>query len=680
MIELWKQSPFIRITPPFFLGIVVGTYYPKPSYLWITLMIWIFSFLIHRKKLWKQRHFYGLSLLSLMISLGMAFSSAQSPALQPMHYTIKSSDSIDGYFIQIEKIKKNDSHWKGVASIIAAREEIGTIQLVEGKINFYLEGDTQEIEIDDILFVKNTITPLNGPRHPGAFDYKAFSERKGIYGSLYGKKNKWFVVPGSIATSVTGVLSKFRDKQLKRLDEHALHESEKGIIAALVLGKSDDLDPNVMSGYSSTGVIHVLAVSGMHVALVYMILEPLFKKLLPGRRWRWWRFLIPFFILWFYAALTGFSPSVLRSAVMFTLFLISEQFDESNHSLNTLFASAFLLCTVDTSFLFDIGFLLSYLAVGGIMVMQQPLKALWRPRHYLLLHLREMIAVSIAAQLLTLPLSLWLFGQFPTYFLLANLLVIPLSTVVLYAGLAFFLLGFFSPVAHLSINIANTFVQWMNLIIAWIAEWPYALIQSIHVDFTQMVLLFMLLFLLWQLFFRKKKYGWYFLPVIFLFTALQMPSDHGPNIMISQIRKEILIATGNGDQAVIYRTPTDSSREMLPAKDMERGLQGWCKEHRYIQSTTYTLNENESITWQLGNNNVSAFVANHASLPISCPDILILPAHLAKKKLKIPSSTSSPQFVVLGGYWSDKKIAFLQKRLKIPLERIILLRNGDFIL
>lgn len=690
MTEIWKQSPFIRITPFFFLGIGLGYFISKNSsylgdamlisFLSVLFVSFFISILIHKKKLWKYRQFYGLSILYNMFLCGACFSLFHSPLYQSNHYIHTDHSSNDGYILRILEIKQNDKSVKGVAQLLASVDSTFKTKPLSGKVSFFIPTDSCYMKIDDVLFAKTTISSLSPPRHPGAFDYAAFSERKGIYGSIYIKNNDWLLLPELKTSSPYGTLSSFRDQQLSRLDEYRIHDNEKAIIAALVLGKTDDLNQDVMQGYSATGVIHVLAVSGLHVALVYMILAPIFKRIMPGKRFRWWRFFIPFSILWFYAALTGFSPSVLRSAVMFTLFLISEQFDESNHSLNTLFASALILAVYQPMYVFDIGFLLSYLAVGGIMTMQKKLQLLWKPRNAFLIYIKDMICVSIAAQLLTLPFTLWLFGQFPTYFLIANLLIIPLSTVVLYAGLAFFLLGFVSPMDDISLNISITFIQWMNKIIQVISSWPSALIKNIHVDISQMIILFFLLFLSWQLLFRRKKYTLFFLPSFIFLSFISFEQRNSPTCVISQVKKDIAIAFGNGDQLKVHYFSIDSVSSSQKEQQLECYFSGWMKERDYSHFSSIQLIPADLITCRSGQRKLSICVLQNPIFSDHFFNIVILPDHLSKKKLSIPKGTPSPDFLVLGGFWSEKKRMFLQKKLKIPIENIIFLRNGDFVL
>jgi competence protein ComEC len=206
------------------------------------------------------------------------------------------------------------------------------------------------------------------------------------------------------------------------------------VAEALLLGIKDDLDDSVSDAYSTSGTLHVLAVSGLHVALIFAILGKILHGLYSVRFGSITALSIQIGATWFYAVLSGFSPSIIRAAVMLSLISIGKNMKRRPSSGNMLLASAFFILIADPDSLFDLGFQLSYLAVTGIIYLAEPIENLILVKYRLLSLLWESASVTIAAQLFTTPLILYHFGRFPIYFLLANLTIVPWSSLILYAG------------------------------------------------------------------------------------------------------------------------------------------------------------------------------------------------------------------------------------------------------
>jgi competence protein ComEC len=211
-----------------------------------------------------------------------------------------------------------------------------------------------------------------------------------------------------------------------------------------------------------------------------MLLKPIFSWMFGKRRARYLRWLIPTALLWFYAALTGFSPSVLRAALMFSCFIVAETFGRSNNIYNTMSASVVVLVVCDPMVIYSMGFVLSYLAVLGIVVIQPRIHAWFYFSPIILRKAWELTSVSIAAQIATLPVTLYLFHQFPTWFIITNLLVIPLSTLVLYVALLFFAFQWWIAGSAFIGGVLGLLTRIMNDVMEASSHWPAALIDEVY--------------------------------------------------------------------------------------------------------------------------------------------------------------------------------------------------------
>jgi competence protein ComEC len=272
------------------------------------------------------------------------------------------------------------------------------------------------------------------------------------------------------------------------IDQYVRRPESKQIALALLLGQKESLSKEVKQAYSATGTQHILAVSGLHVGIIYSILLlPLtfFKQ--KGHVLQKSYLIFVLGLIWIYALMTGFSPSVVRAVVMFSLVTLGQMRKRKPSIWNILAFSALLLLVLDPDIQTDLGFQLSYLAVAGIVGLQPILLRMWAPSNRVLDYFWQMATVTLAAQLITSPLTLHYFHSFPTYFLVANLLIVPLSYVILCVGVPFLLLAWI-PIVGSVLGASVDFLLFIqNEITYTLQELPAALWKGIHLSFVGMV-------------------------------------------------------------------------------------------------------------------------------------------------------------------------------------------------
>jgi competence protein ComEC len=298
-------------------------------------------------------------------------------------------------------------------------------------------------------------------------------------------------------------------------------------------------------------------VSGMHVALVYIVLLKLLAPLGKRKSGKWISVIIQLLFLWFYATLTGLCPSVLRSVTMLSVVIAGRAFNKNAHILNSLAASALILLLFNPLLLFDVGFQLSYLAVGGIVTLQPELEKLWIPESWLVKQIWILVSVTLVAQLFTFPLGLYYFKQFPAYFLLSNLVVIPLSTITIYAGLFFLLI---SPVSFIAKPVSVLFLFLVNLLnksVVGIEHLPYSVIRSAKWHLSELIFLYsFIVATLIYLVQKNKKYLQFGLSLFFIFLLLiacnRNGSFHKKQIVIFDLDHSSAIAVMNGEDHILF--------------------------------------------------------------------------------------------------------------------------------
>lgn len=308
---------------------------------------------------------------------------------------------------------------------------------------------TKRLRTGDMIVGYGRVTPIVSDENPGAFNAVNYYRAKGIHQQCL--LTDHLLILGNYPTWRNKV-EHFREK-LSAIFDKQLSVRESGLAKALLLGDASAVDATGKATFSATGAIHLLAVSGMHVSLLAQVLV-LFFSLFHRIVKRNLSQLLCIGLLGYFAVLTGLSPSVVRSVLMFSLLQMAQLFGEKNNNNHSLLLCAFLMLVFDPPCLFDIGFQLSFLAVFGIYNFQKPLETLIKPNRKIPRFLWSNLCISIAAQALTLPLTLYYFHSFPNYFLLASIGLAFLSSVVMYLG---FLYLFVCSIPYLSHMIAVPF-------------------------------------------------------------------------------------------------------------------------------------------------------------------------------------------------------------------------------
>lgn len=272
-----------------------------------------------------------------------------------------------------------------------------------------------------------------------------------------------------------------RERLLSRLRVNDDDDEAQALIAAMVLGDKNALTPELRNRYSITGASHVLALSGLHLSIIYLLLT----RLTLGRRRSWLIQIVVLTAVWTYALLTGLPTSLIRAATMITVYGLFSLGGRRRASLNILCFTAIIMLLADSSALFDVGFQLSFMAMLGILLftplMESWMSARWMMEHRILSWVLSLLMVSVAAQMGTAPLVAYYFGRFSTWFLVTNLIVIPLTTLLLYAALASFIL----PVIG---GVAVTIAHVMNKALDTMTTWPLASIEGLHPSVLQVAM------------------------------------------------------------------------------------------------------------------------------------------------------------------------------------------------
>lgn len=485
---LLNNFPVLRLLIPYILGIFIGyftifiPFFAYSSLIFLALAI-LFILIFKKKTSFYTQKWVGIILLFMQLFAGYVssslvfhqpFSSLNDPKWDQKRVTVAT-------LVEPPQIRE-----KSIKTIVCIEDQ---------KVLLYIQKDSNALQLQygDLIVLKTQLKKIDPPKNPSGFDYKQFMKRKGVVFTGYLNEKQWIFTGENHGNFIRKISISTQQQLSAILEKSGLSGDEYSVAAAILLGNDDTMEPDLKAEYSNAGVSHILSVSGMHVGIIFMILNYLLIPFNWIKRFRYLKPIILFFAIWSYANITGLSPSVVRSATMFSFVLMGTLFSRRTNIYQSLYASLFIILIAEPLLIFDLGFQLSYLAVFGIVIFQKPISNIYAPKTKVGNYFWSLTSVSIAAQLSTFPISVYYFHQFPNYFLLANLAVIFLSFCVMLAGTAVIGFSFSLWVSHFLAQILELLIRIMNQVIHFIQKLPGAITENISITFIQMVLLYFLI-------------------------------------------------------------------------------------------------------------------------------------------------------------------------------------------
>ena len=378
---------------------------------------------------------------------------------------------------------------------------------VTGKslLNVQKDSTQKSLGIDDIVFSKTIIKDLIPPLNPHQFNYKEYLKKQYIYHQIFLKNDELMVINQS-NRSIYGFASKLRETINQKLKPYNFKPDELAIINALLLGQRQDISEETYNNYANAGAIHILAVSGLHVGIILLILNFLFRPIELMPYGLYIKTLLIIILLWCFAIIAGLSPSVMRAVTMFSIVAIGLNFKRATNIYNTLAISMFILLLFKPTFLFEVGFQLSYLAVFSIVWIQPLIFRLWNPKFYVVNKLWQILSVTIAAQFGVLPLSLFYFHQFPGLFFISNLVIIPFLGLILGFGILIILLSFLNILPNILAISFGRIIGFMNDFVGFISRQEEFLFKHISFGILFVISSYLLIIATVKLF-QKRSYN-----------------------------------------------------------------------------------------------------------------------------------------------------------------------------
>lgn len=368
----------------------------------------------------------------------------------------------------------------------------GETKKVQGKVLLYFRKDSNIEPLDygsQILF-KKELLEIKNAGNPGSFNYRQFCLFQGITHQVNSLSTHYVLLPEKKTRFFESIIFEVRKRTVATLQKYIFSERDAGLAEALLIGYKNDLDKDLVQAYSNTGVVHIIAISGLHLGLIYCLLDRATRRFRKNKKTNWARLILIVAMLWVFSFIAGMQPSVMRSAVMFTCLAIGEAIGRKSSMLNTLLFSAFLLLCINPFWLWDVGFRLSYTAVLSLIIFFRPIYNWMAPAGMVSKWIWSLVSATLAAQILTLPLVLYHFHQFPLLFLVANVFAVPWSSGILICELVLLAVSFFEPAASFVGWVLQVGILLMNMYVEKLSAISFATWNGFYISIWQTVFLY----------------------------------------------------------------------------------------------------------------------------------------------------------------------------------------------
>lgn len=637
------KVPFLRILLPFLLGIVI--YFYSPGYILQSLTLLLFvglSFVIFF--LIKNNHFnlsqnriWSVIAQFLLLILGYvnAFQFEDSNFMKLPSEVLDKEYSIIIKIAEVPIVKSKSVGFRGEIlhfndSVLPLKATL-SLQIITQKSRL-----AQNLSVNDKIMLRTKIREIQPPENPYQFDNSKYQRLKNLKYTAFADSGSLRVLTKAKSNEDFFLVLR---KRLKRVLQENIHDEEdRAVVSALIIGDKSELDADTRQKFSYSGTMHILAVSGLHVAAIYLLFEKLLFFLDKKRFLRILKILLLLIALWFYAFIADLSPSVLRASLMFSLMGVGKLFGSRSNIYNSIFASAFLIILFAPFQLFEVGFMLSYCAVLGIVSLQPLIYNWFDFKNKIFDKIWNLSSVTLAAQIATTPISLYFFGTFPNLFFLSNLIAVPLASLILYTGvISIFAYGipFLGKVIG---TVLSILVHVLNTVADVFGTLPFAALTDIRMNLAELICWYILVFCL-TFFFLKRNLIYLNLSLICISFLVFVSIYHD-------------IQNLNHRQFVVYSIPGE-----LYAEYLESGS-STCIVNSGISSLQYNFSVKPNHLHNQISVGFKTSTSNNESSFLKLNDLFIVIANEAKFYKK-HSTALSPDYVIIKNIGQKVNTEFL---------------------
>jgi len=676
---IWERAPFLRLLLPLIVGIVCYSYFPK----------------------------VGLNvMLALVLSGGVVFAvSAFAKSLKPsiqylrfasLHIALITAAWTLCYFNDV----RNDRSWFGdtnadayvarVVNVPAEKEKTwklevevlhtlnnGIVKASEGKAFVYVYKDERAVNIHqgDIILLPDKWQLIKRSGNPFEFDYAANCNRNNIYYQHFLAANE-IVLYAKTPPENLPYIKRLHNWSVAAIARYIKDEQVLGLMQAMLVGEEANMDADLRQTYSETGIIHIVAISGSHISFFFLLITFLLGWI-KHKKWQWVKYIAAIPLVWVYVMMSGAPPSAVRAALMFSILGIGFAFDKSSHSLNHLLATAFILLCAEPMWLYAIGFQLSFVAVLSLILFYRPIYKVYVPVNIVLRRLWQVVAASLAAELLVAPLVVYYFHLFPLQFIVANVVAYLFMGFALIGGVLLVVLSAITPVATLLANVIEGLVSVFNKLVYWLQDVNPRAFNFLQIDGAELVLLYVVITGIGYYLLQKSKKGLYtalaaMVVLLALFNLDEWEALHQRNLVVYNINKINHVELIDGKKHWVINTDTiiDERKKNYVLKPAHCGYGVWSS-RGYKNDRLFVVRGKKILV-------LDAMVLGDSKFPV---DYVVINFAARAEDIAQVQATYSPVQIVLGNNISrTKQEAIATNALTKSINIWAVSRNGAFIL
>lgn len=587
--------PLLRLTIGFVLGILLGYYghfLPLFAFGFTGLLtaVFLFSFILGTNS---NGLFKGVLTFLFSVAIGMNSLIIHTETYQKAHYTtfLQAFEKKTTLTLVVrEKLKSSQRFDKYICLLQAINYKVSS-----GKIILNLNKDSLKTSfgVGDKLFIFNKLVQTPEAKNLSLFNYAQYLSQKQLYAQVFSEKSQ-IKVAAIPEKSIYYYAFLIRQKVAKALQKNNFSNSELAVTMALLLGQQQDIDAKLLKDYQYAGVVHALSVSGLHVGLVLLMLNFLLKPFANTRRNRLLKTITIVICLFLFAVIAGLAPSIMRAVVMFSFVAIGVYLNQRYNIYYALVVSVGVILLFEPYYIFDVGFQLSYISLFFMIWLQPLLASLWIVKSKIKKFFWDIITVSIAAQIGTLPLCLYYFHQFSGLFLIANLFVIPYLYLVMGVGILSLLLISLNCFFAFFASILSSLVAFLNIVIHKITQIDFLIFSNISFGFSAMILTYILLA---TLILMVQKFRFIrILSVLIALIALQLhffvikkEQTSQKELIVYNLKNQSVISTRIAREVTVYQSQNTKNQiqKYNPITDYCLANNGVLKQIKPLQNLLY---------------------------------------------------------------------------------------------
>ena len=574
------------------LGVLLGILFPILNIYIVCVLpfvILMMMFLLHRYVMSKTvaHQIFFLLLMLFGMSVSWFSQTLQNDLKDKNHYTKYLNQRVSTEITLVKQLSTTNTYHRFYAAVNVVNDTITT-----GKILIEIPvkpSKVSDLEIGDILFCKSFFKKINPPPSPYDFDYETYLARQHIYAKIklenhyikIGETDSWFIK-----------LQKLRNSVNKILEKSSLSANTIGLMKAMLLGDKNGVTDEMLTSFTNSGVVHIIAISGMHVGVLYFMLLYTFGFVKRFKYGNYIYVLIVLLCLWSFAVFSGLSSSVVRSITMFSFFTLTKLKRGKRLVLEAIITSMLILLLYDSNYLFNVGFQLSYSAVISIVVFY-PLLSKWiKVKYKIVQYFIDVLVVSVIAQLGVLPFALYYFHQIPLQFLFANFFAVSLLPVVLYGGIIVLFKFLLFPNQCFVESLYNDFISYYLEVVQYFSSFSRWILKDVSFSQIEILYYYVSLFCVWYLvdsfYYKRIKHSLVLIIICQLLLLFDMYKEKEAS--------ELLIYNSIGQNMITVRYQkaiTIFAKDSLTAKDSvllkANQLKNQLKEINYSSREVFTF-------------------------------------------------------------------------------------------